>query len=1151
MIKPFRYLVLYLLQLCLLNASTLYAQDNCALNSSNQTVERCKNPLGIVSKQPRLGWQLTSNCSDSKQAYYQILVASSPQLLNTQQADMWNSGKVLSDQQLNVHYQGKTLKSAKRYYWKLKLWKKKDTEGTWSSLQHFSTGLIHQNEQVAQWIQADLGKDSTVDIARHAAHYFYHPIEWNLTKKVKTANCFVAGLGVYELYIDGIRIGQQHLNPASTDFDKRVLYNSYDISKILAGNQHAIGLVLGNGKLYSGRRHLKDYGLPRLWLQLHINFSDGTDTIIISHPKWYSSYDGAIEFNNEYDGERYNSAKEFKNWATYHQSVQNWARSKQMTNFEPILSPQRMPGPETIQTIVAQKVYKISQDTLIYDFGQNMAGWARLRIGGQQDRTIQLRYAEKIDSTGRLDSLSLRSAKAKDVFIQKKGTFIDYEPHFTYHGFRFVEISGLGIGTDSLELKAQVVHNKLDKKSDFRCSSPILNRIYSMIKWSLKSNYQQVPVDCPQREERLGWLGDRTASVYGEAYMYDIYQFYKKWLQDIKDAQAENGQIPNVVPAYWKMDKDNVTWPISYLHIVHLLSSHYGDQRIVNTHYRSMQKWLDYIDQNYSYKGYIFVDQYGDWLIPPKAVSDQKNNNPLLKSSAEILATTAFAKGLRLMIQFAQKTDQKNDVSRYQKRLELLKSALQTHLVDTTTQNYGTHSPTEIILLLNSELLPSEDQSKLLQNLSHLLEGPYAKRTPFGMVGLRYLFQTLSQQGRTDLAMNLLTNTQYPSWGYMLEQGATTLWEKWNGNPKSSQNHVILSADILHWFYAYLGGIRASKEALAFDKIDLLLQVPHQLDSLYVSFDSPRGTIVSHWKKNRNKVHWHLQIPLGIEATVYLPYSKKTARQMASFDLDTVCIKSSQKFAGYRLEAGNYRLEFPITSVAEIPPRSPMPFVSSIDTLLEEPSSTQYRLNLHSPDPKACIYYTLDGSIPNTKSKKYQGPLTLNKFSNLKAIAHSKNKKRSLMLQQAIHPYHPLLNGWHYKYYEINTRQLPRFDTLIAKDSGKIAHINLKKLKQRKHFWAFCFDSYVYIPQNGQYRFYLDSDDGSKCIIDNQVVVNNDGIHYSTQRQGKIYLQKGWHSIRLEHFNSWSFNSLELLISGPQLPKQVLPVSWLFYKKEG
>ncbi len=1147
---PLSFLFRCLILLHLGGTLSLQAQDNCQLYTRNETVEQCQNPMGIIAKKPRFGWQLAAQCAFAEQRKYQILVASSPQLLDRLQADMWNSGSVSSSKQLNIFYQGKPLKSAQSYYWKVKLWQENGLEGPWGGIQQWTNGLKDSADLKASWIQANVEQDSVEGRARHAAHYFYHSFAWNSNKKVTKATCFVSGLGVYDLYIDGHRIGQQRMNPAHTDFDKRALYNCYDISNMLSGNKHAVGIAVGNGKLYNGRRHLNDYGLPRLWCQLHINFDDGTDTLIVSNTQWYSRFDGAVVFNNEYDGEQYDARKEFENWATWQQSIQAWSPSIIRKGFDPILSPQLMPALEIIETIAVKKIYKIAKDTLVYDFGQNTAGWAKLSIQGQEGLKVSLRYAEKIDSTHRLDTLSLRSAKAKDVFIKSGLEIAQYEPRFTYHGFRYVELSGKGLQADSVVLTAQVLHNQLAKKGSFQCSNPTLNRIYSLINWSLKSNYQQVPVDCPQREERLGWLGDRTASVYGEGYLYDIYHFYKKWLQDIQDAQVSSGQIPNVVPAYWKMNKDNVTWPVSYLHIVDVLSRHYGDYQLIKTHYASMQKWVDYIDQAYSYKGYIYVDQYGDWLIPPKNVNDKKNNNPKLKSSAEILASTAFAKALNLLLGFAHKLDKPKDIERYTLRLDQLKVALHTHLLDTTTLSYGTHSPSEIVLLLHSKLLNNEATKKLLKNLDNLLLGPYLQRTPFGMVGLRYLFRTLSNKQRTNLALAILTNKNYPSWGYMLDQGATTLWEKWNGHSKSSQNHIILSGDILYWFYAYLGGIRASKEAVAFDKIDLMPHIPDQIDSLRVSFQSPRGSVISHWKKHKKMIHWQVEIPLGTVANIYLPYSKKIHRQVAPLLLDTVVFCASQKYARFKIKAGRYELKYSLPKTAAAKLSSTPPLVSKIDTLSNKNQALRYRISIASPDPKACIYYTLDGTRPNSSSPLYTKPIIIEQYCNLQLVAQSKGQKISRIVQQAIQPYHPQKNGWHYRYYEINTRKLPLFDALVAKDSGQTAHIKLKQLKQRPHFWAFSFESFLFIQKEGLYRFYLDSDDGSRCIINQQTIVDNDGIHYSTQRQGMTYLKKGWHPIRLEHFNSWSFNSLELLISGPQLPKQPLPPSWLFYKKD-
>ncbi len=1136
----------FIFVVCLFLSSFAKAQPSCALQIINTSCERLSNPVGIDIAQPRLSWQLSASCNRQKQSAYQILVASSSQKLEENEGDIWDSRKVRSSNSLNIPYQGIALETAQTYYWKVKVWNVQKEASAWSEVQQWTMGLLGNEAVQADWIGLGLPIDSASQAQKDAAHYLFTTFKTK-EKKITNATAFVSGLGLFDLYINGELVSDHRLNPSNTNYTKRAIYVGFDVLEHLKNEENAVGIVLGNGKHLLQRKHRRTYGLPRLWCQIHVQYSDGSTQIIKSDAGWKMTTQGPVRFNNEFDGEHYDARLELKNWATANMDVTAWKSVDVLEDYQPILAPQLMPPVRVVERLTAQKITKSGEGKYIFDFGQNITGWGRLEAQAAEGTTIKLRFSELSDSQGNLDTASIRGAKATDVYIFKgKGKEV-FEPRFTYHGFRYAEISGLTSPPDTSTLKACVAHNDLQAVGSFVCSNPLLNQIYANAKWSLRGNYQHVPVDCPQRDERYGWLGDRPATAFGELYLYDIQHFYAKWMQDIADEQLASGALPNVAPAHWKVFRDNVTWPATYVQLVGLLYRYYDDSLAVAKNYDSMKKWMDYIAENYSKDQVVYADQYGDWFVPPEKITEENNEDPRLKSSADIMASATYLLALKDMYAFANLLEKKEEARSYQAQIEGLKNVLYERLLDRNTFSYGNHSPTELLLLLAQGDLPRADRSLLLENLLGMLRGQYNGKMTFGSVGMRWPMQVFSENGAVDFAYQLATSRAYPSWGYMVDQGATTMWEVWNGKEDRSHNHVMLIGDLLQWFYAYLGGIQQVEGGKAFDKIKLLPHLPEGLDSVDVSFNSPRGKIVSRWKIVDNKLNWHVEIPVGTTAEIYLP----NYRTLYIFEggelltLDTLI--GNRNYTGVRMGSGTYDF------VCNLPPKneaiihSHPPEISLQDSIIAKNSKEEHWVEFTAEKPKTKIYYTLDGRDPNTKSTRYKKPFELENAVMIKAIAVEKGKAPSFIKNSFVDFYDSKVNGWNYAYYEGKFRQLPDFDTLVAVNSGQVSHINLSQLKQRPHYWAFRFEAYLDIPKDGEYTFYLACDDGARLVIDEQEVVINDGVHYKTQRNGRIYLKKGKHPIRLEHFNLWSFNDLELMISGPELARQRVPVGWVYY----
>ena len=530
-------------------AGSVYA----AIGITELRTEQLKNPLGIDVRQPRLGWRIESDEQNVMQTAYHILVASSADLLAQGKGDIWDSGKIESDASQWIAYQGKPLKRNARYYWKVKVYTNRG-EADWSAPAFWSMGLLNEADWQGQWIGLDRAAsgDSETQWSRLAARYLRK--EFALSREVKRATVHIAGMGLYELFINGQRIGDQVLAPAPTDYRKTILYNTYDVTPQLR-KENAIGVTLGNGRFYTMRQNYKPYkiptfGYPKLRLNLIVEYMDGSKETIATNTSWKLTTEGAIRSNNEYDGEEYDARKELGNWTQSGYDDKSWIAAQRVSIPSGTLRAQIMPGMKVMDTLKPVSIQKLG-DKYILDFGQNMAGWVRFRIKGQAGDSIRLRFAETLQANGELYTRNLRDARSTDTYIVSGREVKDttWAPRFVYHGFRYVEVSNYQ-DAQLGDFVAEVVEDEMTHTGSFSCSDETLNKIVRNAFWGIRSNYKGMPVDCPQRNERQPWLGDRTMGCWGESMLFDNYAMYTKWTRDIREAQREDGCIPDVAPAY-------------------------------------------------------------------------------------------------------------------------------------------------------------------------------------------------------------------------------------------------------------------------------------------------------------------------------------------------------------------------------------------------------------------------------------------------------------------------------------------------------------------------------------------------------------------------------------------------------------------------
>ncbi len=847
---------------------------------SNLRCEMLNNPLGIDATTPRFSWQLQSNEKNVMQVSYQIFVASSLQKLQANNGDVWNSGKINNNKSVLINYGGIALQSSKKYFWKVKVFTNKG-EATTNQTAFFSTGLLNSNDWKAKWIGYDKASewDSITQWSRLSARYLRK--EFESDKLVTSATVYVSGLGMYELYINGKKIGDQVLAPNPTDYRKSVFYNSYDVTTNIKSGANAIATILGNGRFFTMRQNYKtkkhnNFGYPKMLLQLEIEYADGSKKIVTTDESWKLNVDGPIRSNNEYDGEEYDATKEFKGWANAGFNDKNWMQPEMVTAPAGKLIAQFSEPMKVMKTINPIAIKNIGQGKYILDMGQNFAGWLQLKnIIGKKGDKIVLRFAESLQSNGALFTANLRDAKVTDIYTLKGEGLESWEPSFVYHGFRYVEVAGF-ISKPSLNnFVGKLVYDAMETTGSFTSSNTTLNQIYKNAWWGIASNYKGMPIDCPQRNERQPWLGDRVVGAQGESYLFDNAKLYAKWMDDIEQSQNEEGAIPDVAPAFWNYYSDDVTWPAAFITISNNLYNQFGDINPIQKNYASMKKWMWYMRDKYLVDNIMTRDKYGDWCVPPEDLQLIHAKDTSRLTDGKLIASAYYYKLLAYMQRFAKLTGNDADVQAYASLADSMRTAFQNRFYNTAQHNYGNNTITANLLPLYFGICPDSLKEKVFTSIYTKIRIEAKSHISTGLIGTQYLFRGLSEYGQNEMAYTLASNNTYPSYGYMIANGATTIWELWNGNTAdpnmNSQNHVMMLGDLLVWYYENLAGIRTDKTDVAFKKIIMKPSIPTGLDYVNASYKSMYGIIKSNWKNSIDKFEWNITIPANSTASIHIP----------------------------------------------------------------------------------------------------------------------------------------------------------------------------------------------------------------------------------------------------------------------------------------
>ena len=898
----------YILIPLLLLTQQLVAQ----VTLQNTTCEMLTNPMGIDVLKPRFAWQIVSGERNVMQKAYQIIVASSPEKLAANEGDLWDSGKTTSQETIYIPYNGNALKSRMRAFWKVKTWTTVG-ESLWSANNSFTMGLLYYKDWPKGWIGFDRAFpwDNVKTDSRLSARYFRK--EFQSTKEIKYATASIIGLGLYELFINGKKVGNDVLTPTPTDYTKSVKYNTYDVTSYIRNGANAVGAILGNGRFFAMRQNekpykIKTFGYPKMLMNIHIVYSDGSTVNVDTDDSWKGTADGPIRANNEYDGEEYDATKEFLGWNSTGFDDSKWLKAEFVQEPTGVIEAQMNENIKVMNTLSPVSIKKLSGGRYILDMGQNMVGWLQIKVKGSKGQKIKLRFAESLQPNGELFTANLRNAKCTDLYTLKGAGQETWEPTFVYRGFRYVELTGFTYMPTVDDFKGKMIYDNIKTIGAFETSDQLTNQIFKNAWWSIAGNYKGIPLDCPQRNERMPWLGDRGAVTVGESFVFDNGRFYTKWLQDIRNSQKEDGAIPDVAPAFWRYYSDNMSWPGTLLLVSEMVYKQTGDISAIRDNYPAMKKWLTYMQDRYM-KDYILTkDSYGDWCMPPITIEAGRGKSADKKYPSELISTAYYYHFTQLMMQFSTLIGATEDRAAYKALGNKINQAFNQKFYN-DKGFYGANALTENIIPLYFGMVQKNQVDKVFKNVTQIIEVTNNGHLSNGLVGIQWLMRCLNDYGRPDLAYTIATKKTYPSWGYMIDNGATTIWELWNGNtsdPKmNSQNHVMMLGDLLIWYYENLAGIKA--ESAAFKQIVMMPEMIAGLNSVTASYGSSYGPIKSSYTKTDKQFTWSITLPPNTTAMVHIP---ATSRENISERLgnikDLKFIKMDKDRAVYELGSGNY-----------------------------------------------------------------------------------------------------------------------------------------------------------------------------------------------------------------------------------------------------
>jgi len=836
----------------------------------NLLTENQTDPIGLDVQQPRFTWQLVSEQRNISQTAYEITVSGS-------KGTAWKSGKITSNQSVQVLYSGTALQSGKKYTWQVRVWDNSDKPSAWSEPAFFQTALLNKSDWNAKWIEIDFIEDSV----NRPAQYFRK--QFSATKKIASATVYITAHGMYEAQINGKRVGGAYLTPGWTSYNKRLQYQVYDVTNLLQNGANAIGVIVGNGwyrgfLAWSGNKD--SYGKKTaVLMQLVINYTDGTTARINSDETWKSST-GSIRYSEIYHGETIDAREEKAGWSTASYNDANWPGVK-VQNYpnDNLLATYNEPVKKH-EKFKPLKIFTTPKGEKVIDFGQNLVGWVIVKANGNAGDKIIIRHAEVLDKNGNFYIDNLRAANATATYILSGKGEETFEPHFTFYGFRYIKIEGVN-DVKPENFFAVALYSDMKPTGTFTSSNALINQLQHNIQWGQKGNFLDVPTDCPQRDERLGWTGDAQAFSRTAAFNFGVNNFFAKWLRDVEADQRPSGKVPYVIPnvlqpeagasAGWADAANIIPWNM-YLA--------YGDRKILEDQYNSMKAWIGYMEKES--KNYLWNTgfHFGDWLFY-RPFDDNDGRSAV--TDKYMIAQCFFANSVQIMINTAKVLAKNDDVTKYTELLKNLKEAFAKEYL-TPNGRLVSSTQTAYVLALNFDMLPGDLREQAVQKLVDNIKS-YNNHLTTGFLGTPYLCHVLSRFGKTDVAFSLLMQESYPSWLYPVKMGATTIWERWNGirpdstfEPASmnSFNHYAYGA-IGDWMYQVVAGLDTYDDGPGYKHIKIQPHIGGGLTNASASLQTYYGKASSGWKIEGDKIIMDIEIPANTTATVFVPASNKEA----------------------------------------------------------------------------------------------------------------------------------------------------------------------------------------------------------------------------------------------------------------------------------
>ena len=1128
-------LMIYLLPLLVL-VSCGPGLEKCTV--SGLRCEYLENPMGLDIPQPRLFWKMNKSAKGAAQTGYEILAATSKELLDKDSADLWKTGMVKSSQSIQVVYAGKPLGSGQKVFWKVRIWDEAGMLSGWSEVANWEMALLPQAIGEATWIGAP--PVFATNSLKYAAPFFRKEVK--LSKKIKQARAYISGLGYYELYINGSKAGDHVLAPNQTNYDRRqqepfeetragnmgttVLYETHDITTLLKQGENALGVILGNGWYRQADRPDDQrflFDTPRFFARFIIDYDDGQQEVFNSDANWKTSL-GPILYNGIHSGEIYDARKELTGWNEPGYTDIAWANAIEVRKPTGILKAQNAPPDRVIQTLKPISVRETG-GAIRYDLGQMISGWARLKITGEKGTKIKLVFTEEFGPTyGQTDTYILKG----------QGTEI-WEPRFTWHAFRYVDVIGASSKLTLENLEGRVVNAAVSPAGSFECSNELFNNILKNYRWTQLGNmHGGVPTDCPHRERR-GYTGDGQISSQAAIYNFDMASFYGKWIADIRDGQNhKTGYVPNTTP--YDGGGGGTPWGAAYIIIPWYMYQYYGDSSMLKQHYEGMKHWINFMKNSLNNKGILSNQGLGEW-VPPDIV----------EIDPDYVNTCYYYWCTKLMAHIADVLHNPEDSKYFQQLFNKAANDLKQVYFHEDSAIYSVGRQGANTYPLGFGFATKETEDVIFEKLLEIL---LKNKLHFdtGILGTPLLLQVLTENGRPDLAYTLMNQRDFPSFGYMLEKGATTIWETFQGDV--SHSHPMFGS-VCEWFYKYLGGIVADPASPAFKHTIIKPWPVSGLDYVRTSYPSLYGLIKTDWTLNENDYNLSVTIPTNTTATVYVfslnPAKITEGGTMVDNNKFVKFIRQEDNFSVFEVQSGTY--QFSSAGARSLLKKTilPTPVISPSITYANDHDTVSVTIKTDAKDAK--IYYTTNGSEPDSHSLVYEKPLRITAPTSLRAKALLSGFESSYTQKGYIGFINPQINGLRYQYYEGKWTKLPDFASIPVIRTGVVSALTLDKIIPTQDLFALVFDGFIKIDTIGSYDFFIQSNDGTRLYIDNTLVVDHDGPHGADiEKKGKIQLAKGLHPLRLQYFQAGGGLYLNVSVSGPGIEKQEVPPTMLFQK---